>query len=80
MVLNHAGLWKAWFMRMMEGELLPKKPAEPSEDHIQAGQKVPYTPAEMVKRTEAYKVKLATWEQSNQVNNTLNSALLTNVI
>ena len=64
---DRAGLWKAWFMRMFEGELLPKEPAVPPEVHIHKGQQVRYTFAEMAKRNAAYKVKLATWKKSNTV-------------
>ena len=66
-------------MRMFEGELLPKMPPVPPEVHIRAGEQVPYTPAEIEKRTAAYIVKKATWEKSNKVNSKPDSALCMNV-
>ena len=52
---------------MFRGEMCPSMPQEPPTDHIRAGIQVPYTPAEMKERTEAYTVKKATWDQTMKV-------------
>jgi hypothetical protein len=64
----HTGLWKQWFLKMFRGEKLPKMPDKPSEMHKRAGVRVPYTSAEMKKRTEAYAVRKATWDKTMKVN------------
>lgn len=63
----NAGLWKAWFLPMMRGEMLPKMPTEPPVLHIRAGETVPYTPEEQAERTAAYKIKKATWDKTMKV-------------
>jgi len=63
----HAGLWKAWFLKMFRGEMLPAKPREPAEFHKQAGETVPYTLEEMRIRNAEYKIKKATWDKTMKV-------------
>jgi hypothetical protein len=62
-----AGLWLAWFLPMLRGEMLPKMPSEPPVVHIIAGQQVPYTPEAQEVRTAGHKVKKATWNKTMKV-------------
>lgn len=70
-----AGLWLAWFLPMLRGEMLPKMPSEPPVVHIIAGKQVPYTPEEQEVRTAGHKVKKATWNKTMKVIIVTNSAL-----
>lgn len=63
----YAGLWKAWFLPMFRGEMLPSMPKEPPHVHIRAGEEVSYTSAEMERRTATYNVKKATWDKTMKV-------------
>jgi hypothetical protein len=42
-------------------------PREPTKEHKEAGEVVPYTPAQMLKRTAAYNVRMAIWGKTMQV-------------
>jgi hypothetical protein len=63
----HAGVWKAWFLRMLRGEMLPVMPVVPPEFHKHAGETVPYTLEEMEIRNEQYNIKKATWDKTMKV-------------
>ena len=66
-VVYCAGLWKAWFLKMFRGEMMPMMPKVPPEFHKRAGQSVPYTAEEKKIRTANYKIKKATWDKTMQV-------------
>ena len=62
-----AGLWSRYFLVMFKGEKLPAVPVVPPLVHRRKRVQVPYTPAEVAKRTVAYKVKMKTYDKTMQV-------------
>jgi hypothetical protein len=66
-LIVRAGLWKAWFLRMFRGEMLPKMPKVPAEFHKKNKVTVPYTLEEMRIRNANYDIKKATWDKTMQV-------------
>ena len=62
-----SGVWKAWFLRMFKGEMLPIMPKEPPKVHKKNKVVVPYTPEEIRIRAAQYKIKMATWDKTMKV-------------
>jgi hypothetical protein len=60
-------LWQRYFLSLFRGEKEPKEPRKPLLEHKVDRQVVPYTPAEMLKRTAAYDVKKAIWDKTMEV-------------
>jgi hypothetical protein len=63
----HSGLWGRYFLPMFRGITKPARPQPLAAVHIVSGCQVPYTPAEMVKRTQTYEAKKAVWDKTMKV-------------
>jgi hypothetical protein len=62
-----AGVWKAWFLPLLQGESQPAMPKPPPTEHKQQGVVVPYTDEEMEQRKAKYNKAMETWTETVEV-------------